>query len=193
MTDEKENREQFTALKNDKKDDSTLECAVCLQNCVHPIKLACEHIFCFLCAKGVANKNQPCPLCRQDISFSLIDKPRLVSIDEDTSNDEKIDIAPNDCSWFYEGRNGWWEYEERLVGEIEEAFQQSKNELNLDDGTLTNNSLSEFLIAGYMYVIDFNLMVQFRKDNPSRKRRIKRDQKDNIHNYKGVAGLRKKN
>ena len=137
MTDEKENREQFTALKNDKQDDSTLECAVCLQNCVHPIKLACEHIFCFLCAKGVANKNQPCPLCRQDISFSLIDKPRLVSIDEDTSNDEKIDIAPNDCSWFYEGRNGWWEYEERLVGEIEEAFQRSKNELNLDDGTST--------------------------------------------------------
>jgi len=43
-----------------------------------------------------------------------------------------------------------------------------------------------------MYVIDFNLMVQFRKDNPNRKRRIKRDQKDNIHNYKGVAGLRKK-
>ena len=192
MTDEKENREQFTALKNDKQNDS-LECAVCLQNCVHPIKLACEHIFCFLCAKGVANKNQPCPLCRQDISFSLIDKPRLVSIDEDNSNDGKIDITPNDCSWFYEGRNGWWEYEERLVGEIEEAFRQSKNEHNLDDGTLTNNSLSEFLIAGYMYVIDFNLMVQFRKDNPNRKRRIKRDQKDNIHNYKGVAGLRKKN
>ena len=193
MTDEKENREQFTALKNDKQNDSSLECAVCLQNCVHPIKLACEHIFCFLCAKGVANKNQSCPLCRQDISFSLIDKPRLVSIDEDNSNDEKIDITPNDCSWFYEGRNGWWEYEERLVGEIEEAFQQSKNELNLDDGTLINNSLSEFLIAGYMYVIDFNLMVQFRKDNPNRKRRIKRDQKENIHNYKGVAGLRKKN
>lgn len=31
---------------------SSLDCAICLQPCVHPAKLPCSHIFCFLCLKG---------------------------------------------------------------------------------------------------------------------------------------------
>ena len=190
MTEKNKGKKRFTALKNNKKDESILECAICLQNCVHPIKLQCEHIFCYLCAKGVANQSQTCPLCRQDISFSLIDHPNLVnSSDQNISNDDKT----NDYSWFYEGRNGWWEYEERLVSEIEEAYQQSKNDsLTADNGITSNNSLAQFLIAGYVYVIDFDRMVQYQKDNPNRQRKIRRDQKVNIHNCKGVAGLRRK-
>lgn len=30
-----------------------LECPVCLQLCVHPSKLPCGHIFCFLCVKVI--------------------------------------------------------------------------------------------------------------------------------------------
>ena len=33
-----------------------LECAVCLQTCVHPVRLPCRHIFCFLCVKGVSTQ-----------------------------------------------------------------------------------------------------------------------------------------
>lgn len=32
-------------------DVDALECPVCLQICVHPSKLPCGHIFCFLCVK----------------------------------------------------------------------------------------------------------------------------------------------
>lgn len=36
---------------------ATLECPICLQTCIHPARLPCGHIFCFLCVKvGVAPK-----------------------------------------------------------------------------------------------------------------------------------------
>jgi len=73
------------------------------------------------------------------------------------------------------------------------------------------DSTSELLIAGLMYTIDFQNMVQvvflfltfcfespeineilfqYRRNDPNRRRRIKRDQMSNITNWKGVAGLR---
>lgn len=30
---------------------ATLECPICLQTCIHPARLPCGHIFCFLCVK----------------------------------------------------------------------------------------------------------------------------------------------
>ena len=36
--------------------DIPLECAVCLQTCIHPVQLPCRHIFCFLCVKGVSTQ-----------------------------------------------------------------------------------------------------------------------------------------
>lgn len=44
------------------------------------------------------------------------------------------------------------------------------------------------MIAGFLYIADFGSMVQLRRNDPSRHRRIKRD----LHNVpkKGVAGLR---
>ena len=36
--------------------EGPLECAVCLQTCIHPVQLPCRHIFCFLCVKGVSTQ-----------------------------------------------------------------------------------------------------------------------------------------
>ena len=36
--------------------DGPLECAVCLQTCIHPVQLPCRHIFCYLCVKGVSTQ-----------------------------------------------------------------------------------------------------------------------------------------
>ena len=66
-----------------------LECAVCLQKCVHPVQLDCQHIFCFLCVKGVAIQSKRCPMCRTEIPADYLEKPRLVNpkaIGKDTSN-----------------------------------------------------------------------------------------------------------
>lgn len=91
------------------------------------------------------------------------------------------DVAPakedtvRSYKWFYEGRNGWWLYEDRASDQIEEAFSEGKQAI-------------EILIAGFAYVIDIENMVQYRKNYPTRRRRIKRDKKQ--ADKKGVAGLK---
>ena len=144
-TRKKKTNSRYKAINNDTSAKSSLECAVCLQNCVHPIKLACEHIFCFLCAKGVASQNKTCPMCRQDISLSLIDQPNLIQLDQETScNEEPSNSTHDKYSWFYEGRKGWWEYEERTVTELEEAYQLAKKDTNnLDNGGKSDDKEEE--------------------------------------------------
>nr|XP_053643888.1 E3 ubiquitin-protein ligase rnf8-B-like [Cherax quadricarinatus] len=82
-------------------EDEELECAVCLQKCVHPVRLPCSHIFCFLCVKGVANQSKRCAMCRQEIPADFLDHPTLLSSIEA----EKEEVLPGGYQWFYEGRN----------------------------------------------------------------------------------------
>ena len=77
--------------------------------------------------------------------------------------------------WFYEGRNGWWQYEDRASEQIEDAFSEGKQTI-------------EIPIAGFGYIIDIENMVQYRKNYPTRRRRIKRDKLQ--ADKKGVAGLK---
>ena len=70
---------------------------------------------------------------------------------------------------------GWWMYDERTSIELEGAYKRSQR-------------IFELLIAGFLYTIDFDQMLQYRKTEPSRRRRIKRDLASIVK--KGVAGLR---
>ena len=70
---------------------------------------------------------------------------------------------------------GWWQYDERTSGELETAYKRSQR-------------LCELLIAGHLYIIDFDQMLQYRKTDLARRRRIKRDLASIPK--KGVAGLR---
>ena len=78
--------------------------------------------------------------------------------------------------WFYEGNRGWWQYDERASAEIEERYKNDDRHF-------------EILIAGFLYVIDLDNKHQYRRNDPTRRRRIKRD-KMNIPDKKGVAGLK---
>ena len=220
-----------------------LECPVCLQTCVHPVQLPCNHIFCFLCVKGVlANQRRRCALCRKDIPAEFLDNPKLVnkpgttvlgaaatvsvgaaaaasSVEEEdlavaaaaesavpvedlaalslnssaepapvaastgeVSSDSAIDSSSATTAsdggafqWFYEGFHGWWQYDERTSGELEDAHRRGNRKL-------------ELLIAGFIYVIDFENMWQYRRNDPSKRRRIKRDLSS--ISKKGIAGIR---
>ncbi|XP_034656488.1 E3 ubiquitin-protein ligase rnf146 isoform X1 [Drosophila subobscura] len=151
---------------------AALECAICLQTCIHPARLPCGHIFCFLCIKGVAYKNRRCAMCRREIPSEFLDHPTLVNGIEDIC----ITRATEDgYQWYYEGRNGWWQYDDRTSQDIEEAFKKGEKSCSI-------------LVAGYVYVVDLEQLVQQRQNEPTRCRRVKRDLA--TIPKKGVAGLR---
>ncbi|XP_053193487.1 E3 ubiquitin-protein ligase rnf146-like [Scomber japonicus] len=161
---------------------STLECAICLQNCVHPVRLPCCHVFCFLCVKGASWHSKRCALCRQEVPEDFLERPVLLSPEELKAAAAGVSRggvtgsgSRGDYAWYYEGRNGWWQYDERTTRELEEAFAKGRKSI-------------EMLIAGFLYVADLENMVQYRRNEHGRRRKIKRDVVDIPK--KGVAGLR---
>ncbi|XP_020816241.1 E3 ubiquitin-protein ligase rnf146 isoform X2 [Drosophila serrata] len=97
-----------------------LECPICLQTCIHPARLPCGHIFCFLCVKGVAYKNRRCAMCRREIPAEFLDHPQLVNGIEDICTTRATEDG---YQWYYEGRNGgWWAYDPRTNEDIEIAY-----------------------------------------------------------------------
>ncbi|XP_008321880.1 E3 ubiquitin-protein ligase rnf146 [Cynoglossus semilaevis] len=154
---------------------SVPECAICLQSCVHPVQLPCHHVFCFLCVKGASWQSKRCALCRQEVPDDFLERPTLLSPEELKASAGGRGGAANDHAWYYEGRNGWWQYDERTSRELEDAFSKGKK-------------TAEMLIAGFLYVADLENMVQYRRNEHGRRRKMKRDVLDIPK--KGVAGLR---
>jgi len=122
--------------------------------------------------KGAAHRSKRCALCRQEISPEYFMKPILLRL-EDLEKTLKFD---DQYQWFYEGRNGWWQYDDRTSQEIEVKHKNG-------------DKMCELLIAGFLYIIDFENMVQFRRNDRTRKRNIKRDVAT-ASGVKGVAGLK---
>ncbi|CAH1129835.1 unnamed protein product [Ceutorhynchus assimilis] len=153
--------------------DKSPECPVCLQPYVHPAQLPCGHIFCYLCVKGFANQSKRCAMCRQEIPRDFFEQPHLLQPVETV--EENFDGG---YQWFYEGRNGWWQYDERTSKELENSYKNGDKSV-------------ELLIAGFLYIVDFENMLQLRRNDPSRRRQIKRDV--STISKKGVAGIRSHN
>ncbi|XP_064847281.1 E3 ubiquitin-protein ligase rnf146-like [Oncorhynchus masou masou] len=157
------------------------ECAICLQTCVYPVRLPCCHIFCFLCVKGASWHSKRCALCRQEVPEDFLEHPTLLSPEElkAAATGGRGGAGPSnagrDTAWYYEGRNGWWQYDERTSRELEDALAKGRKR-------------AEMLIAGFLYVADLENMVQYRRNEHGRRRRMKRDMVDIPK--KGVAGLR---
>lgn len=145
-----------------------LECAVCLQPCIQPVKLPCRHIFCYLCVKGSAQQSKRCAMCRQEIPVNYLDNPQLIAVEQPSVAFE------GSYQWFYEGRNGWWQYDNRTSLEIENAYKKDESQC-------------EVLVAGYVYIIDFEKKIQYRRCDPFRRRRITRDWLSMPK--KGIAGI----
>lgn len=154
---------------------SVPECAICLQSCVHPVQLPCHHVFCFLCVKGASWQSKRCALCRQEVPDDFLERPTLLSPEELKASAGGRGGGASDHAWYYEGRNGWWQYDERTSRELEDAFSKGKK-------------TAEMLIAGFLYVADLENMVQYRRNEHGRRRKMKRDVLDIPK--KGVAGLR---
>ena len=108
-------------------------------------------------------------MCRQRVSANFFISPQICD------NIVPIQLFDNAFLWYYEASDGWWMYERRDSLEIERSFQQNPDEP------------IEKLISGRIYVIDFSEMVQYPKNIPTRRRRIKRDIYDT--GCRGIAGV----
>ena len=151
-----------------------LLCCICQDETVNPVELPCSHVFCYLCVKGVAARSGACALCRKPIPPSYLDNPSVVN--SDALHSRLLNSSSERYHWFYEGKSGgWWIYEDRTSEEIEKGF-------------LKNAKLVKIQISGFMYIIDYERMVQIREDHPNRKRKIKRDLVSSAE-VKGVAGI----
>ena len=182
-----------------------VECAICLEPCMQPIKLPCNHIFCFLCIKGITfNHHQHvCPMCRCEIEQKYVDNPSLIAVNLEHKN-LKRPSSDNEqkFQWFYSGAKGWWEYDERTALDIDRAYdvfvsqkQMKKRRKKKPDKNVTNigSDAYEIMIAGLIYIIDFQNMTQYQRDRPEKKRSIKREIRGSVMDCKGVAGLHKNN
>ncbi|XP_072947510.1 E3 ubiquitin-protein ligase rnf146-like [Epargyreus clarus] len=150
------------------------DCAVCLQKYHYPTQLPCGHVFCFLCVKGIAIQSKKCAMCRKQIPLDYLDHPVL--LENPVSQQISASCNNEEYQWYYEGRNGWWKYDERSNIELESAFNTGETECML-------------LLAGALYCVDFQNMLQFRRSDPTRRRRVKRDVPSLPS--KGVAGIKK--
>ena len=164
------------------------ECSICLDKFRSPVKLQCNHYYCFVCIRDVLENDTSkriCPLCSRPISTTFKLEDNIVSMNTSVltaSNRTASRLAANNYEeennfcWYYEGFNGWWKFDPALSRRIEHEYQKSK--------------VGSFVCAikGNQYTINFRHMNQARVDDPSKKRKIKRDSSDVI--CKGIAGLR---
>lgn len=156
------------------------DCSVCLDPIVHPVSLPCGHLFCFLCAKGLvrtAGMSAPlCSLCRRPFPANYLDSAEvLASAGRGVAHTPTSQATSAErWQWFYQGKAGWWQFEERNSTELEDSFANGQQCL-------------EMLICGTLYVVDFVSMEQYQKNYPTKRRRIKRDVKS--ADCRGVAGI----
>lgn len=162
----------LTAIhENNSLSESEPECPICLSISTFPVCLPCAHVFCFLCAKGALNGNRACPLCRRPVPLDYFNNPQLL---------HKPTVPPIDRDhqrWCYAGDSGWWLYDQQHSEEIEQAFVGGVRQMDLQ-------------IADHVYVIDFVRMVQYRKRDPRRARRIRRAEPGEVFTTKGIAGIK---
>ncbi|KAG9509593.1 pncA, partial [Fragariocoptes setiger] len=161
---------------NDNIRQPALACSICYNDPPkNAVKLSCGHLFCFFCIKGsYENGNYRCPYCRAQIDESFFNTTNVSVI-----GGTQIPTANSDGSyWFYEAGQPrtWWMYDADTTKVIERAYS-------------TGTQFFEVFIAGFTYVIDFQQMIQYRKDGDTRKRAVRRDRPQALDDIRGVAGL----
>lgn len=146
-------------------------CSICYtEPPINSIKLDCGHVFCFLCIKSTAELTGCCAICRAEIGieFNFMEHKILGVARVPTSSDGYY--------WFYEGYKGWWLYDAETNRELESAFQKSEK------------SITKF-IAGSIYSLSIENMVQQRVDGEGRSRRMCRKTLD-LENIIGMSGIK---
>lgn len=184
------------------------KCSICLDEPKLPIKLACKHIFCFLCIKSVklSHYDAKCPNCREPISDEILQK---IYYD---SEENKIEEDQSEYQWLYSAKKtGWWKFDPEHNIELEKLYREylakkniesenesktesddSCEEIGDDDVEINIKTDKAIIDIGYMkFEIDFENMQQINLRNMFSRpiKRVKKDDLDNENNIIGIAGL----
>ena len=65
---------------------------------------------------------------------------------------------------------------------------EGKTSDEIERGYITHAQSIKVQISGFMYIIDYERMLQFREDHPNRQRKMKRDAVSG-DGVKGIAGI----
>lgn len=185
---------------------NTNKCSLCNHELFSPLKLGCDHSFCYICSKIHDIKNAKyCPICITHIStITVLPCPYC----KKSSFDK---ISNNNPLWIYEGKNyGWWLYCFKNVEEIEILYQHYINTMlndiqhqfsllsidninnqNNNQNNNTNKQDYKITIFNDEYIIDFEKMKQTSSKYMDRWRNIKRINNLDIFNklyIKGISG-----
>lgn len=148
-------------------------CSICHgEPPTNPVKLECNHIFCFMCIKSASEVTGLCPLCRTEIGILFNFK------EHEVLGPIRTPHSSSGYYWFYEGYRGWWLYDADTNRDLESAFLRGEPKL-------------EKFLAGCVYVIDMRNMTQQRQDGDGRARKICRATLD-LENILGIGGLKNK-
>ncbi|XP_073947192.1 E3 ubiquitin-protein ligase RNF146-A-like isoform X1 [Choristoneura fumiferana] len=168
MSDDSRNSQSSCLTDLDDSDFKDQECIICTEKFNHPTRLPCGHVFCYLCVKGFPT----CAFCRAEIKPEFLDHPVLIQqMSDDTKENEP------DFQWYYRGERGWWRYDERSNFELETAFNLRVSEFSLR-------------LAGADYIVNFQTMVQMRKGDRTKRRKVRRAAP--TLPAKGIAGIKNK-
>jgi len=192
-------------------DDSDETCSVCYDKLQYPIKLPCNHLFCFLCIKGAHASNHQCPMCRARIPSTFILEPELLSKSTRTKSSKSAQSSKranlnegkrvtrssrkmakkidDEIFWCYESKRQyktWWKYDKRTTAEIEAAFQLFKN------SPKSAPNYVDLQITGKIYRIDFVSSEQYLSNGLGRRRLIQRSSEmvDGSDTIIGTAGIK---
>lgn len=131
--------------------------------------------------KGIRSSPQAskaCAMCRAPFSIDQLEQS--LEIEKKSLETQQ---QSSEVQWLYEGKSGFWIYDENSTSELENAYNQKKNDIVIT-------------IAGFAYCVDFQKMIQFPAFHPERIRKIKRTEQfkldENEFKIKGIAGLRVK-
>lgn len=164
-------------------------CIICQEDIQNPIKLECNHTFCFSCIKGSMIKSgTDCPLCRKALSKDY--KHMIFKAPEKLC--QKILVSlDSQWTWIYSGKNcGWWYFEPKASEELENLYDLYTK------GQLTANS-NQVTICGYVYRFDFSSMEQINTQNGAI-RHIQRLSVNDLTEFKksnqikGICGIKVK-
>ena len=94
------------------------DCPACLEEPLYPVTLACKHVYCFLCVKGVIQEatkmkeKAKCGICKNTtLDDTLLEESKQL---KRTKSDLKDVDCGTEC-WFYEAGGDWWKYDKKYV------------------------------------------------------------------------------